>query len=59
MECYIHKQNARGSNISVHIVSMVSIREDLLIAHKPLCETHGPQCTELPNEKDQLMKFTQ
>ena len=22
--------------------------EDLLIAHKPLCETHGPQCTVLP-----------
>ena len=35
------------------------IREDLLTAHKPLCETHGPQCTKLPNEKDRFMKFTQ
>ena len=35
------------------------IREDPLTAHKPLCETHGPQCTELPDEKDRFMKFTQ
>ena len=34
------------------------MREDL-IAHKPLCETHGPQHTVLPGEKDRFMKFTQ
>ena len=33
-------------------------REDL-IAHKPLCESHGPQCTVLADKKDRLMKFTQ
>ena len=38
---------------------MDSIREDLLIAHKPLCETHGPQHTVLPGGKDRFMKFTQ
>ena len=35
------------------------IREDLLIAQKPLCETHGPQHTVLTGEKDRFMKFTQ
>ena len=35
------------------------IREDLLIAHKPLCKTHGPQHTVLPSEKERFMKFTQ
>ena len=35
------------------------ITEDLLTAHKPLCETHGPQHTELLNVRDRFMKFTQ
>ena len=33
------------------------IRKDLLDTHKPLCEKHGAQCTELPSGKDKFMTF--
>ena len=33
------------------------IRKDLLDQHKPLCEKHGAQCTELPSGKDKIMSF--
>ena len=33
------------------------IRKDLLGQHKPLCETHGAQCTELPSGKGKIMTF--
>ena len=33
------------------------IRKDLLDQHKPLCEKHGAQCTELPSGKDKIMTF--
>ena len=31
--------------------------EILLMEHKPLCEKHGAQCTELPSGKDKFMTF--
>ena len=33
------------------------IRKDLLDQHKPFCEKHGAQCTELPSGKDKFMTF--
>ena len=33
------------------------IRKDLLDQHKPLCEKHGAQCTELLSGKDKFMTF--
>ena len=33
------------------------MRKDLLDKHKPLCEKHGAQCTELPSGKDKFMTF--
>ena len=33
------------------------IRKDLLDQHKPMCEKHGAQCTELPSGKDKFMTF--
>ena len=33
------------------------MRKDLLDKHKPLCEKHGAQCTELPSGKDKIMTF--
>ena len=32
-------------------------REDLLLEHKPFCNTHGLQHTVLPTEKDKYMQF--
>ena len=33
--------------------------ESLLMKHKPICETHGLQVTQLPGPKEQFMKFKQ
>ena len=33
------------------------IRKDLLDQHKPLCEKHGEQCTELPSGKYKIRTF--
>ena len=33
------------------------MRKGLLDQHKPLCEKHGAQCTELPSGKDKFTTF--